>query len=110
MYHKAKITLLISAVTLLSACASPQQMAAQARQQQYQAQQERIAYESRLTSKCTNYGFKPGTTAFAQCLQQAEQQESMDNAVKFQQNVQNQQVQQQQFKKAQCYFSGRLDC
>jgi hypothetical protein len=110
MHRKVQITLVISAVAFLSACASPQQIAEQARQQQYQAQLAKMEYESRMNSKCANYGFKSGTTEFAQCLQQAEQQESMDNAVKFQQNVQNQQYRQQQFQKAQCYFSGRMDC
>ena len=70
---------------------------------------QRNAFQS-LVNKCEGYGFKSGTTAFAQCLQQAEQQLVIENAMRAQQNYQSQQYQQQQFKKAQCYFSGKWDC
>jgi hypothetical protein len=77
-----------------------------------QAYQAAIA-ESKM-KKCDGYGFKRGTTPFAQCMQQVEQQQamqdSMDLAIQIQQNEINRQFQQEQFRKAQCHFSGRMDC
>jgi len=32
------------------------------------------AYAAKLQAECTNYGFTPGTDAFAQCMQQADLQ------------------------------------
>jgi len=63
-----------------------------------------------LASKCDGFGFRRGTTEFSQCLQQAEQQELLNNAVQMQQNQINQQNQQRHFRAAQCYASGRFDC
>jgi hypothetical protein len=60
--------------------------------------------------KCDAYGFKRGTTPFAQCLQQVEQQESIDAANAMQANELARQNQERLFRKSQCYFSGRLDC
>ena len=100
----------ISLALFLVGCASPQQQAAYQYQQQSQAEQnQRNAFQS-LVNKCEGYGFKSGTTPFAQCLQQAEQQLVIENAMRAQQNYQSQQYQQQQFKKAQCFFSGKWDC
>jgi hypothetical protein len=97
-------------LTALVGCASPEQQAAYQRQQQWQAEQnQRNAYQS-LVNKCESYGFKRGTTPFAQCLQQAEQQAVIERAMRDQQNRQALQQQQQQFRKAQCYFSGKWDC
>jgi outer membrane biogenesis lipoprotein LolB len=97
----------LSTVLFLSGCASPEQRAAYQRQQQWQAEQnQRSAFQS-FVKKCEGYGFKSGTTAFAQCLQQAEQQSVIENAM---QGQQNQQSPQQHFKRAQCYASGKLDC
>ena len=58
----------ISLALFLVGCASPQQQAAYQYQQQSQAEQnQRNAFQS-LVNKCEGYGFKSGTTAFAQCL------------------------------------------
>jgi outer membrane biogenesis lipoprotein LolB len=113
MFNSSKILFLLIFIAnfYLYGCASPAQQAASQRQKQWQAEQnQRNAYQS-LVNKCEGYGFKSGTTAFAQCLQQAEQQVVIENAMRAQHNYQSQQQQQQQqFKKAQCYFSGKWDC
>lgn len=65
--------------------------------------------ESKM-KRCDGYGFNRGTTPFAQCMQQVEQQESMDTVIQMQQNEIARQNQQEYFRKAQCYATGRLDC
>lgn len=70
---------------------------------------ERQNLNARL-ARCEGYGFKRGTTPFAQCMQQAEQQESMNNMLNMQQNELNRQEQERNLKKSQCYFSGKLNC
>jgi hypothetical protein len=45
-----------------------------------------------------------------QVEQQQAMQDSMDLAIQIQQNEINRQFQQEQFRKAQCHFSGRMDC
>jgi hypothetical protein len=110
MKNKFLSLVAISLTLFLSGCASPQQQAAYQYQQQSQAEQNQRNVFQSLVNKCEGYGFKSGTTAFAQCLQQAEQQLVIENAMRAQQNHQSQQYQQQQFKKAQCYFSGKWDC
>ena len=81
-------------LALLSSCASPEQQAAERQQQLAQsAQRQRVMIE-RLSAKCQQYGFQQGTNAFANCLQQAEQQEDMNNALMWQQQQQSyQQIQ-----------------
>jgi hypothetical protein len=74
-------------------------------QQQIEQQKRNARY-----SKCDSYGFKRGTTPFAQCLQQTEQQESIDAANQMQANELARQNQERLFRKSQCYASGRLDC
>lgn len=74
---------------------------------------ENFIAESKM-KKCDGYGFKRGTTPFAQCIQQIEQQQamqdSMDLSIQIQQNEIARQTQQEYFRKAQCHFSGRMDC
>ena len=69
--------------------------------------------ESKM-KKCDGYGFKRGTTPFAQCMQQIEQQQamqdSMDLSIQIQQNEIFRQTQQDHFRKAQCYATGRMNC
>ena len=60
--------------------------------------------------KCDGYGFQRGTAAFAQCMQQIEQQESMDSAIQMQQNELNRQEQERNLIRTQCYLSGKLIC
>ena len=113
---KIPLRLLISGVILclplisLVGCASRAQRDAYDRQQQLQAEQARRNAFQSLVNKCEGYGFKRGTTPFAQCLQQAEQQAVMEGAMLYQQNLQAQQQQEQMFRKAQCHFSGKMDC
>lgn len=109
-YKEIKLLAVIIFALLVGACASPEQQAAYRRQQQMQAEQIRRNAFQMLVNKCEAYGFKSGTTAFAQCLQQAEQQAVIESAVRSQQEYQSQQQQQQLFKKAQCHFSGKIDC
>ena len=54
------------------------------REQQIEKENARKKFLSMLSKKCKEYGFKPGTTEFSQCLQQAEQQETLTRSVKLQ--------------------------
>jgi len=104
--HTVKITLAFLFVALLAACSTPEQIAERDRQNQYRAQLAQQAYVERLAGKCDSYGFQRGTTAFAQCMQQVEQQQSIENAMQnaaalqafsaIQQQQQSQQLLQQQ--------------
>lgn len=88
--------ILFMGATLLMGCASDADI--HRRQQEFL----RVKY-SQIQSACDRYGFKSGTVAYSQCLQQQEAQWNSDYNDSVRQT-------QQQFKKAQCYFSGRLDC
>jgi len=84
-------------VLLITACSTPQEKAAQRRQQRIEMENEKIEIEktrqrflAKLSKKCRDYGFKAETNEFAQCLQQAEQQDLLARSVQLQQ----QQVQQ----------------
>ena len=81
--------------------------AKEARDIQVQQQQ---ATQNRYLSKCDGYGFTRGTTAYAQCLQQAETQDSIDSANQMQANELHRQNQERLFRKSQCYLSARTDC
>jgi hypothetical protein len=35
---------------------------------------QQLSYKERLNERCTGYGFKPGTTAFSNCLMQIDSQ------------------------------------
>lgn len=83
---------------------------ANARDQQDLARQKQMAKVEMFRQRCDGYGFRRGTTEFSQCLQQAEQQQTMDNAVQMQANELNRQNQERLFRKSQCYLTGRLDC
>ena len=72
-------------------------------------EQQNAIIEAKM-QKCDAYGFKRGTTPFAQCLQQIEQQEAIDSANQMQANELNRQASERQWRKTQCYASGRLDC
>ena len=80
------------------------------RDQQDLARQKQSAKIEMFRQRCDGYGFKRGTTEFSQCLQQAGQQQTMDNAVQLQANELNRQNQERLFRKSQCYSTGRLDC
>ena len=110
MKYKVKITLVFIFATLLAGCTTPEQRAEKDRQAQYRAQQAQQANTARLNAKCAGYGFQRGTTAFAQCMQQAEQQDSVDSAIQMQQNELNRQEQERNLIRTQCYLSGKLIC
>jgi len=81
--------LLLALVTgFLTACSSGPQVPQQ-------------SYAERLAARCDGYGFQRGTTAFAQCMQQADSQTQAENASS------NQQVQ-QHFKNAQCWLDNNV--
>ena len=95
---------------ILVACMTSEQMAANEEKARQQAVADRKIYLQRLGNRCTGYGFTAGTTANAQCIQNAEQQDDAQNANMIQLNMQSQQFQQQQFQRASCFATGRLDC
>jgi hypothetical protein len=83
---------------------------ANSQEQQDRARQQRMAQMQGYASRCDSYGFKRGTNQFAQCLQQAERQQSIDNSIQMQQNELDRQNQERLYQKSQCFFSGRFDC
>lgn len=74
---------LIALVLCFSGCSTPEEQAAY-RQQRIEKENERKKQLTRLSKKCRDYGFKNDTTEFSQCLQQAEQQETLERSVKLQ--------------------------
>ncbi len=70
----------------------------------------RLAVIESKMKKCDGYGFKRGSTPFAQCLQQIENQELMDASVQMQRNELNRQEQERNIQKSQCFLAGRWDC
>jgi ABC-type transport system involved in cytochrome bd biosynthesis fused ATPase/permease subunit len=102
-----KLAALASLILLFTACASPEQQRQAQRQAQQQVQQAQQNYQEGLASRCDGYGFQRGTTAFSQCMQNADSQAKQENQY-YQQQFQQQQ--RETFKRAQCYSSGRLDC
>lgn len=77
------------------------------------AQQIR-ALTQQINERCAGYGFQPGTTAFSQCLQnEAHQAEAMQqgrNMMNMQADQQIERDRQEQFRRAQCYATGKLNC
>ena len=110
MDYKLKITLVFIYVTLFVGCTTPEKRAEQNRQEQYREQQAQQAYSDKLNSKCVGYGFQRGTTAFAQCMQQAEQQESMDNVVQMQKAELDRQEKVRKDHQTKCWVLGKLQC
>ena len=106
MVVEFKSVLLIELIFMaLSGCASPEERSAYQRQQQWQAQQAEQTRVGALMGKCDGYGFSRGTPQFSQCLQQAEQQQVLENAIYQQQNPPI-----NWFKASSCFLTGRLDC
>lgn len=60
-----------------------------------QVQDNNRAYFLGLGTRCEQYGFKNGTTAYSKCIQDAHQQDNAymqnQNAIQFQQDQQNRQ-------------------
>ena len=110
MKHKVKIALIFIFATLLAGCTTPEQRAEQDRQEQYRAQQAQLANTARLNAKCAGYGFQRGTTAFAQCMQQAEQQQAMDSVLLMQKNELDRQEKERIDHRNKCWAMGKLDC
>ena len=74
------------------------------------ASEKRMTQLQGYASKCDTYGFRRGTNQFAQCLQQAERQQSIDDAIETQQYQYDRQRREQLFRQSQCHFSGRTNC
>ena len=110
MNTKIKITFALIFVTLLIGCTTPERRAELDRQAQYRAQQAQDEYVERLNSKCVGYGFQRGTTAFAQCMQQAEQQESMNSALQLQKTELERQEKVRKDHQTKCWLLGKLEC
>ena len=105
MKCKVKIALMFLSVILLVGCATPAERAAQEHKKSIEVWSKNYRAQQDRQEKCSGYGFQSGTTAFAQCLQQAEQQESMDKAIMLQQSRQLEAERQEHFRRAQCYAS-----
>ena len=105
-----KIILALMIVNMLVACESTQRRIAREEEANRQAIADRAVYLRNLGDRCSQYGFKQGTPPFAQCIQNAEQQDDAQRANMMQLNMQSQQLQQQQFQRASCFATGRLDC
>lgn len=106
----SKLLTVTMTVVLLSACATPEQRQAWDRQQQFEQQRAAEAAAQRLVNQCDAFGFKRGTTAFSQCLQQAaanEQAQATMDAIARRGTPQDPAY---WFNKSRCYATGRLDC
>jgi len=90
------VTSILCFLFLINGCVSPEES-----RRQYEQNQRN--YLARLQVKCDGYGFTRGTDAYAQCLQKADRDEADAYQVYRQQ-------QQDRWKAAQCYSTGRLDC
>ena len=105
---------LIFSVLLLQGCDTVASDQASAKQASDARQQQIRALAQQINQRCAGYGFQPGSTAFAQCLQnevhQAEAMQQGQNLMIQQSNAQSARDQQVQFRRAQCYGTGRLDC
>ena len=86
----------LSLVVVIGACASPEE---REKNQELEAKQ----YRAQLEHKCDAFGFKSGTTAYAQCLQQADRDAIQDKKARNERaNC--------YFRMSQCFSTGRLDC
>ncbi len=65
----------VLAMTLITACTTPEQRYAQERQKQAQLQAAMAQRQASLEARCRGYGFELRTTAFAQCLMKLDQAE-----------------------------------
>ena len=74
----------------LTACSTPEERAAEIKQQKAEQKIARQKYIAKLSNKCKEYGFKPATPEFSQCLQTAEQQDTLERSVYLQQQQLNQ--------------------
>ena len=110
MKHTVKIALVFIFATLLAGCTTPEQRAEKDRQKEYREQQAAQANTALLNAKCAGYGFQRGTTAFAQCMQQAEQQQSMDSALQMQKNELDRQEKERIKHRNKCWLLGKLEC
>jgi hypothetical protein len=110
MKHKVKIALMLMFATFLVGCTTPEQRAEKDRQKQYRAQEAEQANTARLNVKCAGYGFQRGTTAFAQCMQQAEQQQAMDAALQMQKDELDRQEKERIKHRNKCWLLGKLEC
>lgn len=85
-------------VLTLTACATPEQIAARHRAEAEYAQQQQAAYSQGLRSQCEAIGYRPDTDPWRQCLLQLhtanQQQNAQMRAVILQQYLQQQQQQQ----------------
>ena len=74
--------LLVAFLFLMGGCATPEQRAAQERQQAA----ERAAFQARIRAaiekRCKDYGFQPGTPSFSNCLMQMDQRVQQGIAAK----------------------------
>ena len=72
---KSRIPLFFAvlAMTLITACTTPQQRYAQEQRKQAELRAAAEQRQRALEGQCRNYGFEPRTTAFSQCLMQLDQ-------------------------------------
>jgi hypothetical protein len=74
----------VLAMTLITACTTPEQRYAQERQKQAQLQAAMAQRQASLEARCRGYGFELRTTAFAQCLMKLDQAEQQAESQKKQ--------------------------
>jgi hypothetical protein len=107
-------TSLLFSVLLLQGCDTVADNQAAAQRLSDAREQHSRALAQQINQRCAGYGFQPGTTAFAQCLQkEAHQAEAIDQGqtmLMMQATQQSARDQQEHFRRARCYATGRLDC
>lgn len=70
MFNVKLISLLVCSSLLVAACATPEQQARLAAQQQAEQQAIYQAIVRAIKDRCTQFGYKEGTDSFARCIQE----------------------------------------
>ena len=63
-----KTTLALLSLALLVGCVTPEEAARNLADHEARQQSERQAYVAGLQRRCSSFGFRPGTDAFADCI------------------------------------------
>ena len=85
-----RIALISLALILLTSCVSPQQQAAMRAREAERQRQQAEALRTAIQNQCAGYGYRPGTDAFAGCVQ-AEYHRRQDEVLRASIQAQHQQ-------------------
>lgn len=107
------LVLPILLLTLLVGCVSQETRERWRREKQVELESQARTTEAnieRMKNKCDSYGFARGTTAFAQCVQQAEANEEAQRALEAITSKGTPKDPNYWFDKSKCFATGKVDC